>query len=209
MELDAETYAKFLQLFYINISSVKDENQVYIFPDAVCVELNISLELLRSWIYELVELHYISVLLYPAFNIPIEKREDMQVDHYVLITHPSLFTYIDTQMLKVKLKLLPARKPLVNKVSFGKNPPLLTYGTKECPIRENSLQYYICKLTFKKRSGPVNEDDIIEAYDNGESSRGVYNAIRHINKKTKSSLMLDEDLLTFKAGIVRINKIYQ
>lgn len=107
---------------------------------------------------------------------------------------------------------LDQASPKSLKVTFDPHTPCLNYGDLICPIPDKSIEYFTCKLAFKNRRVPVDDTDILEAFDHtGElnfSARAVGDAKRRINTKVKRDLGLDE-LLLIKAQRIRINKKYQ
>lgn len=96
-----------------------------------------------------------------------------------------------------------------HKVTFNPKTSTLHLGDKECPVPDETLQHYTCKLVFKNRSVPAKELDIIEASGIGnESQRPVYDAMLAINKLINTKFGLPR-YLKYNAGKVRINRIYQ
>lgn len=97
----------------------------------------------------------------------------------------------------------------LDKVRFDHRSSVLSMGSKECQIPDESLEYYVCKLVFKNRQLAANEDDILEnSVKSQDSKRAVYDAMLRVNKKAKTYLGI-EKLLFFKSAKVRINKKYQ
>ncbi len=96
-----------------------------------------------------------------------------------------------------------------SKVLFDVKTGTLKLGSKTCDIPDETLEYYICRFTFKNRKVAAKEDDILEkSVKSQESQRAVYDAMLRVNKKAKTNLGL-EKLLVYKAAKIRINKKYQ
>lgn len=96
-----------------------------------------------------------------------------------------------------------------NKVVFNVGTGTLILGSKTCDIPDETLEYYICRFTFKNRQVAAKEDDILEkSVKSQDSQRAVYDAMLRVNKKVKDTLGL-EKLLVYKAAKLRINKKYQ
>lgn len=95
------------------------------------------------------------------------------------------------------------------KVKYDWRNALLIYGDKELEVADMSLMHFVCKLTFKNRHVAIDEDDILDAAAKGQDSkRAVYDAVLAINKKANDTFGVKK-LLIFKAGKVRIDRIYQ
>lgn len=118
---------------------------------------------------------------------------------------------LEIQNYKIKILNLPTTLRLnnMNKVFFDTKTSLLNYGDKECSVPDGTLQHYTCKLVFKNRNVPAEEQDIIDAAGIGnESQRPVYDAMLAVNKLIDKNFGLPR-YLKFNAGKVRINRIYQ
>jgi hypothetical protein len=95
------------------------------------------------------------------------------------------------------------------KVLFDTKTSTLIFGNAKCDIPDETLEYYICRFTFKNRQVAAKEDDILEkSVKSQDSQRAVYDAMLRVNKKAKDTLGL-EKLLVYKAAKLRINKKYQ
>ncbi|HEX8182617.1 MAG TPA: hypothetical protein VF575_03365 [Candidatus Saccharimonadales bacterium] len=95
------------------------------------------------------------------------------------------------------------------KIKFNSNTSILTLDRRTCDIPDETLEHYICKLTFKNRNVAALEDDILEkSVKSQNSQRAVYDAMLRVNKKAKAELGIDK-LLVYKAAKLRINKKYQ
>lgn len=118
---------------------------------------------------------------------------------------------LEIQNYKIKILNLPTTLGLnnKNKVIFDSKTSLLNYSGKECYVPDGTLQHYTCKLVFKNRNVPAEEQDIIDAAGIGnESQRPVYDAMLAVNKLIDKNFGLPR-YLKFNAGKVRINRIYQ
>ena len=118
---------------------------------------------------------------------------------------------LEIQNYKIKILNLPTTLNIPNKskVFFDVKTSLLNCGDKECYVPDGTLQHYTCKLVFKNRNVPAEEQDIIDAAGIGnESQRPVYDAMLAVNKLINKNFGLSK-YLKFNAGKVRINRIYQ
>ena len=88
---------------------------------------------------------------------------------------------------------------------------MLRYGDKTLRIKNNSIQHFICMLTFKKFGAKVAELHILDAvdaargnYDTDHRSRVVSDSRRELNKKAEKMFGL-HDLFLYDSAEVWIN----
>lgn len=95
------------------------------------------------------------------------------------------------------------------RVRFDVKASNLMLGSKSCHIPDETLEHYICKLTFKNRRVAAKEVDILEyTVKSQDSKRPVYDAMLRVNSKASKQLGL-EKLLYYKASKIRIATKYQ
>lgn len=100
-------------------------------------------------------------------------------------------------------------KEEAEKVRFDAKASNLILGNKTCHIPDETLEHYVCKLTFKNRRVAAKETDILEyTVKSQDSKRPVYDAMLRVNSKASKHLGVQK-LLYFKASKIRITTKYQ
>lgn len=109
----------------------------------------------------------------------------------------------------LNLKGIAQVKRGTHKITFDPKTSTLFHDSDDCPVPDGTLQHFTCKLVFKNRNVPAEEQDIIDAAGVGnDSQRPVYDAMLAVNKLIKTNFGLPK-YLKYGAGKVRINRIYQ
>lgn len=98
------------------------------------------------------------------------------------------------------------------KVFFSEKEPAIICGNQRCKIPYDTLQWYICKIMFKKSLlEPVSWDEIlnkasgleeISDMPNKGDWRKIYDAMREVNKKVKRDLGIEE-LFNYRKKTIR------
>jgi len=208
-------YYQFLVQFYEVIAKPENERHVSINPTKENLRLGINIATLRAWIYELVEYDFITVDKHPEAWYELSQwREDLNADYYITVK-PSIYDWISSHARGYndpENLTRPRVKERLNRyLTFDSKNATIEYGHGEQKLQltENSLEYFVCKITFRKRHSFALEDDIIEESGNDTSNkRAVYDACMRLNEKTKYGLGIQK-MLIFRAGRIRLNKLYQ
>ena len=116
----------------------------------------------------------------------------------------AFFDAYNTAAEALGIKAKP-KTPVVmdNKLAFDSETSVLSFMGKETMIPINTNQFYLCKKMFGTPIATrVKEQEIMDMIDwNKDANRGVYDAMRHINKRAKSDLGIPQ-LFHWRLGVM-------
>lgn len=92
----------------------------------------------------------------------------------------------------------PGTKPV-----FDENLSVVSYGAGHINIPRQSIEFVICQEALREPWQTVAEQEILDIAGRPESRRGVYDAVRRINEKSKSGLNIPE-LIRYDNAHVRM-----
>ncbi|HZM63762.1 MAG TPA: hypothetical protein VFB59_01365 [Candidatus Saccharimonadales bacterium] len=173
-------------------------------------------KVLYGWLRDLEDRGLIDIVRTPIIAWNPDNPDHDYNDSYVFLVFDNFFEYAAAELgnRPIKANTPHSKQPehtpnTQEKVVFDAHASTLSYGGIECDIPDEKLEYYVCKLAFKNRRIAAKETDILSAANKElAGNRAIYDAVRRINQKAKDGLNI-QNLLSFKAGKVRVNKNFQ